>query len=361
LGLFVSVYAQLEPVDGGVVLHIIVKEKYYILPVPKINRDDRNHFTLGAELSLDNLGGYNQQFKYRYENQQATGVSGGKVTSDLISYSYPRMFGSAYNLQTGVSEQKSPAEVVTGATLTSLYRLSAWTANMQLTRWLDRTGPSRGWQVGGGGVVRVNSYDFLSGALNSDFMDARAVGITLLAQFADVHDYLFSRSGIEYGYSGEYGDPAIGSDGHYTRHELYYRKYWLLEGRPHENIDLQSKLGLSSGNMFPIDTYAYGLGGNSSLRGYVSGTYTGNAYVLLNVQYLRPLFGYLPLRGTVFLDVGNAYPSYRELHLGDLHWDVGFGLRLRLKSFVKIDLRVDVSYAYDTGTVKVFAGSKEMF
>jgi len=39
----------------------------------------------------------------------------------------------------------------------------------------------------------------------------------------------------------------------------------------------------------------------------------------------------------------------------------GIGLRLRLKSFVKIDLRVDVAYAYDTGEYKVFAGTKEIF
>lgn len=361
LGLFVAVEAHLEPAAGGVVLHILVKEKYYILPVPKLNRDERNQFTLGAELSFDNLGGYNQQLKYRYENEQATGLSGGKVTTDLISYSYPRMFGSAYNLQAGITEQTSPAEVVTGATLTSLYRLKAWSGNLQLSRWLNRTGPSRGWQVGGGVAVRTNNYEYLSGATASTFMDARAVGVTLLGQFIDVHDYLFSRSGVEYGYNGEYGDPAFGSDGHYTRHQIYYRKYWLLEGRPHENIDFQSKIGLSSGNMFPADTYAYSLGGSSSLRGYDSGTYTGNAYVLFNVQYLRPLFGYYPLRGAAFLDIGNSYPNYRELHLGDLHWDAGLGLRLRLKSFVRIDLRVDVSYAYDTGEVKVFAGSKEMF
>ena len=361
LGLFVAVYAELKPADGGVVLHIIVKEKYYILPVPKLNRDEQNRVSIGGELSFDNLAGLNQQLKYRYENEQAPGLSRGNLTTDLISYSYPRMFGTTYNLQASVTDVTSPAEVVTGDTLTSLYRLKAWAGNLQLSHWLNRTGPSRGWQVGGGVVVRQNSYDYLSGVPESSFRDARAVGITLLGQFTRVHDYLFSRSGVEYGYNMEYGDPDFGSDSHYTRHDFYYRKYWLLEGRPHENIDLQAKLGLSSGNIFPTNTYAYSLGGSRSLRGYDSGTFTGKAYALVNVQYLRPFFGYYPLRGAVFLDIGNAYPNYREFHLGDLHWDAGLGFRLRLKSFVKMDLRVDVSYAYDTGEVKVFAGSKEMF
>jgi outer membrane protein assembly factor BamA len=361
LGLFVWVHARVASAEGGVILHIEVKEKYYILPVPKLDRDAENRISLGMELTLDNLGGYNQQLKYRYENQSADGLSGGKINTDLVSYSYPRMFGSPYNFQAGVTEQTLPAEGVTDGMLTSLYRLQSWTGSFTLSRWLNRSGPSTGWQVGGGAVVRTNRYEYLSGAMDPDFISAKAVGITLLGQYVDVHDYLYSRSGVAYGYNGEYGDPTIGSDTHYTRHLFYYRRYWLLPNVPHENLDLQTEVGLSSGDMFPNDVYAYALGGNSSLRGYDSGAFTGNAYVLLNVQYLRPLFGYFPLRGVLFADIGNAYPSNQELHLGDLHWDAGVGLRLRLKSFVKIDLRVDVAYARDTGEVKVFAGSKELF
>jgi hemolysin activation/secretion protein len=79
------------------------------------------------------------------------------------------------------------------------------------------------------------------------------------------------------------------------------------------------------------------------------------------VQYLTPLFGYKPLRGVVFADVGNAYPSNNEMHLGKTLWDVGLGLRLRLKSFVKIDLRVDAAWNPETGDWKVFAGTKDVF
>jgi len=83
--------------------------------------------------------------------------------------------------------------------------------------------------------------------------------------------------------------------------------------------------------------------------------------VQFNVQYLRPFFGYYPLRGALFLDIGNAYPNNETINLGDLKWNVGIGLRLRLKSFVKIDLRVDASYTYDTREYKFFAGTREVF
>ena len=360
LGLFVSVQASVEQGEGGIVLRFTVKEKYYILPVPKLNRDDDNNISFGAELSLVNLAGLNQQLKLRYETEDAAGLSGGKIETNFLSYNYPRMFGSPYQLHTEISQSRLPVEVVSGTTITSLYELEAWTASLQITRWLAPRGPSRGWQVGAGLIWRRNGYDYVYGDPGI-YEDARAVGISVLAKFIDVRDYLFSRSGKEYGYMGEYGAPALGSDTQYTRHELFYRKYILLEGRPHENLEFQGRLGLSSGDLFVGDDYAYSLGGSKTLRAYESGSITGNSFVLFNLQYLRPFFGYYPLRGVLFTDIGNAYPSNETINLGDLKWDVGIGLRLRLKSFVKIDLRVDVAYSFDTGAYKVFAGTKEIF
>lgn len=361
LGLFTSVYASVEQREDGSVLRFVVKEKYYILPVPKLNRDDDNNISLGAEITIDNLAGLNQQLKLRYETEDAAGLSGGKIDTNTLSYNYPRMFGSLYQLHTEISQDRKPAEVVTGTTVTSLYELENWTASLQVSRWLAPRGPSRGWQVGAGLVWRHHGYDYVSYAPTDTFQDAQAVGISVLGQFLDVRDYLFSRSGMEYGYSGEFGAPVLGSDTGYTRHELFYRRYILLEGRPHENLEFQGRLGLSSGDIFAGEDYAYSLGGSKTLRAFDTGTFTGNSFFLFNLQYLRPFFDYYPLRAALFLDIGNAYPSNETINLGDLKWDIGIGLRLRLKSFVKIDLRVDASYSYDTGEYKIFAGTKEVF
>lgn len=361
LGLFTSVDASVDAHEDGSVLRIVVKEKYYILPVPKLNRDDDNNYSFGAEISLDNLAGLNQQLKLRYETEDATGLSGGKVDTNTLSYNYPRVLGSPYLFHTEITQNRLPSEVVTGSTVTSLYELEAWTASLQVSRWLAPRGPSRGWQVGAGLIWRNNGYDYVSGVPTDTFREAQAVGINVLGQFLDVRDYLFSRSGKEYGYVGEFGAPVLGSDTQYTRHEFFYRRYLLIEGRPHENLEFQGRLGLSSGDIFAGEGFAYSLGGSKSLRAFDTGSFTGNSFILFNLQYLRPFFDYYPLRGALFLDVGNAYPSNEKINLGDLKWDVGIGLRLRLKSFVKIDLRVDVAYSYDTGEYKVFAGTKEIF
>lgn len=359
LGLFTSVRADLEPREAGVVLRIAVKEKHFILPVPKLNRDDDNNFSYGAEISFDNLSGLNQKLKMRYESEDSTEVRGGKVMTSLLSYSYPRVLGGLWTLGVEISKTRAPVEAAMGTTI-QLYDREAWTTSVQASRWLNESGPSLGWQLGGGLVWRRNMYD-------SDFTqvdpyrDAQAVGFTGLAQFVDVRDFLYSRSGTEYGYSGELGAPVLGSDTHYTRHDFFYRRYFSFEDRLHENVDLQARLGLSSGDIFASDTSAYSLGGSKTLRGYATASFLGNSYVLLNVQYLRPLFGYYELRGALFLDVGNAYPSNTQLHLGDLKWDIGVGFRWRLKSFVKIDLRVDAAYAHDIGEWRYFAGTKEIF
>ncbi len=363
LGLFTAARTALEPhPERGRTLVVTVKEKFYILPMPKLDRDDENNISVGAELSVDNFAGLNQQLKLRYETENADDiVSDGEVATWSISYLYPRVAGSAWVLDTNVDKTERPAEIATGGVVTSLYDAEAWTASIVASRWLNLRGPSRGWLVGSGVVWRRNSYELVSGAVSDTYFEQNAVGIIAQVEFRDVRDYLYSRSGWQYGYRGEFGEPAIGADQHYTRHELFYRRYFLVAGRPHTNVDAQLKVGLSSGEIFTSEEYAYALGGNKSLRGFDRSSFVGNAYVLLNLQYLQPLFGYNAFRGVVFLDAGNAYPSNTELHLGDIKWDVGVGLRVRVKSLVKIDLRVDAAYAPETGEWTYFAGTKELF
>ena len=363
LGLFTSVRAVLEPhPERGRTLVITVKEKFYIVPVPKLNRDDQDNFSVGAELTVDNFAGLNQQLQMRYETEKADElVSEGDIAIWSVGYNYPRVRGTPWVLTTEIYQASGPAEAVTGTVVTSQYDKETWTASVLASRWLNLRGPSRGWLAGGGIVWRRNSYEYQSGAVTDTFFEQNAVGIIGQVQFRDIRDYLFSRSGWQYGYQGEFGEPAIGADQHYTRHEFLYRRYILLPGRPHTNIEVQWKLGLSSGEIFTGEEYAYALGGSKSLRGFDSGSFTGNAYTLMNLQYLQPLFGYNAFRGVVFLDAGNAYPSNTELHFGDIKWDVGVGLRVRVKSLVKIDLRVDAAYAPETGEWTYFAGTKEMF
>ena len=356
LGLFKSVTADLLSEGERTVLLITVKEKYYIFPIPKLNRDADNNITLGAQLRMDNLAGLNQRLKLTYETEKSDTSDSDSKTSRL-EYSYPRINGSPYAVDVNVSRTSTPTEDSSSGTLVSYESESSY-AGVNVSRWVVQESPGIGWRSGSGLVWQKQLYNVYSGA-PQDLREGRGVGITALIEYTNVHDYLYSRSGHVYGYSGVFGAPFLGSDNDYTLHLLYFRGFFPMFDRPHETLDVQFRLGLSSDPLF--GGTSYGLGSSSTLRGYPAGIITGNAYVLANLEYFTPFGSYYPLRGGVFVDVGNAYPGNSEINLSDLKSTVGIGLRLKLKSFVKIDLRVDYAYAVDTGETKVYAGTKETF
>lgn len=357
LGLFKWVRAELLPAPDGRVLHISVKEKYYFLVIPKLNRSDEG-VGYGGQLRLDNIAGLNQQLKLTYENEKTNLSSSGEQDVFSLLYVYPRVFGGPYRLELDGGVERLPVETLTGDTVTANYDRTSSIAGFRLTRWLNLKGPSQGWQVGGGLVWHQLTHSYLSGTPNL-YQDGTAVGAVGLIEYNEVHDYLYSRGGKNYGVNVEYGLPGLGSDSGYDRELFYYRGYWPVFDWPHHNLDVQFQLGLSSGALFGID--AYSLGGSSSLRGYESGSITGNAFVSANVEYKAPLFGYYPLRGVVFVDAGDAFPSNSDISLSGLKWSAGLGVRLKLKAFVRLDLRVDAAYAFDTKETKVYASSKQMF
>ena len=95
--------------------------------------------------------------------------------------------------------------------------------------------------------------------------------------------------------------------------------------------------------------------------GYEREQVTGNAYVLLNLQYLAPWPGYESFRYVVFTDIGNAYKNVRHIDLGDLESSVGIGFRWKLRSFVKTYLRLDWAYGLGSDEAKVYGSTSAMF
>ncbi len=356
LGLFKSVRSYISQEGDRTILLISVKEKYYILPIPKLNRDADNKFTLGAQLRMDNLAGLNQRLRLTYEAEKVDSADTNSKTSRM-EYSYPRLRGSPYGLDVHAARTRVPTENTDSGTLVS-YTTEASSAGVNLNRWLRQDFPGIGWRAGTG-LIWQQQIHRVSAGMPQNLQEGRGVAFTALVEYTHVHDYLYSRGGTVYGYTGIFGAPWLGSDSDYTQHQLYFRGYYPVFEWPHSTLDVQFKLGLANDTLYGAK--AYGLGGSSTLRGYKSGSITGNAFVLANMEYLTPFYNYYPVRGGVFIDVGNAYPNNDDLDFSGLKTSVGIGLRLKLKSFVKIDLRIDYAYAVDTGDTKVYAGTKEAF
>jgi outer membrane protein assembly factor BamA len=355
LGLFKRVDAEVLPGETGAVLQFTVVEKHYVLPVPRLNRNADGDISYGVQLRLDNMGGLNQRLRATFEHE--TPADGEEDRQEMrVEYHYARVAGTPYSLDIDAANLRQELVVETDGVETARYRNDARSVGFLVSRFLKVEGPSRGWRVGSGLIFNHNVFEHLEGTPGL-YHNNSATSIRGLAAYTDVRDLLYSRTGVSYGYdllaqipgSWEFQDPAL--------HRFYYRRYVPIPDLLHHNFNMQLQLGLSHEYQSP----PYALGGSTTLRGYPRNSVIGKSFVLANFEYLAPLPRTRSLRGGVFVDVGNAYPTSRGIDLTDLKTSIGLGLRWRLKSFVDITLNVDFAYAINAAENKTYASTRDAF
>lgn len=355
LGLFKAVKARLLPAEGGRILEIEVKEKFYILPLPTLDRNAEGDISWGGELRIDNLLGYNQQLVIK--NESTDRQDAGVERENSVSYAIARIPGTrfgleaAYEFSTDVETAEGPGQELTD------YDRETRKASLGLSRWLRRDAPSRGWRASLGLAWTHSRYAARSGAPPPP-EDGRDVRLNLGLEYTALEEYAYNRGGKEYGLELAVGARSLGSDEDYQRLRLYRREYLRLSEREPYNLNYQLQAGYAR-NTDPGDAF-FTLGSSDSLRGYERDSIRGDAYLQANVEYIAPLLGHRRLRGVVFADVGNAYADGR-IDPFDLKTALGLGLRWKIPAFVKLDLRIDAAYALDEGDYKVYAGSSHAF
>ncbi len=362
LGLFSSVSSKIYPGTNGPIVEFVVVERYYVIPLPTLERSPDGDIKYGGNLRVDNIGGLNQTAKLNYEAQRSCCNSKRTTQSIESSYYHPRLIGTYYGLNLSLAHSQSPLTTYnTEGDKFAEHKQFYNRFRLGITHWLTRDeGPSIGWHTGISTFWRRKSFAQESGpALSYD--NAAAVGFTGTIGYTRVHNHIYSRSGMQYGLISEQGLVFMGSDSRYTRHQLYYRNYIPLgPTNKHINLNIQTRIGISSGQI-PISSYAYTLGGSDDLRGYDKNDIRGQSYFVQNIELLVPLFGHIPARGLLFTDFGNAYESNKTIDLDDIESSFGLGIRYKFKSFVNLQLRVDISYATGPERSKFYVGSKSTF
>lgn len=359
LGLFKLVYADMIEEAGRQVLEITVSEKYYIFPLPKLDRSADGDVSYGVRLKMDNIAGLNQRLRLTYKRVDSCCEAFGMANEFDASFNYPRIAGSAYGMSVVMLYIDSPVDdKVTGGVI-SVYERDYQSFSFGVSRWLRQDEPSVGWSASIGPFWRSAKYQHVSG-IEGLFSDGVATGANLGIGYGRVHDRLYSREGTEYGFSIQVGSRLLGSDESFTHNSLYYRRYYYLNDKPHHNLNAQLKLGFSGGNL-PLGGDFFSVGGSNSIRGYEKGSISGESFFTLNVEYLAPLHDSNEMRGVLFSDIGNAYHDNRTIDLTDFEASVGFGLRYKIKSFVKVDLRFDTAYALGIEDLAVYFSSKGTF
>lgn len=354
LGLFKEVTASLEE---GNVLVITVVERFYILPLPLLDVRPEGDYSYGAELRFDNLAGLNQRLKITYEEKDS-------VTEDLphakeagISYSYPRLAGSAYQLDFASKVKQHEIPWPDQYTPQATYRLDAWNSSLGVSRWANETHQSRGWRYGGGVSHQVNDYQFLNG-IEGTLVDQQAVGLFAAIDFLGANDLALYREGRNFGYRAEIGAPFLESDFSYWRQQIYLRDYRHLTSSG-ANVNSQWQFGFANGCTFGCA--AWSLGGASTLRGYAGDYVTGNLFALLNLEYHHPLSGFKQMRGVLFTDIGDAWADLESVTLNQVKSTLGVGVRWTVQSFVDLTLRFDYGYAIEAQTYRGYFSTRASF
>ncbi len=357
LDLFKAVTSELVATESGHRLLIDVDEKHYWFIVPKLSRSGDGDVAYGGEFQIDNLAGRNQHLELNFRKKNFDDTDVDEEEQIELEFQSPRIFRSAFEFNLDIKQEQAALEEDRFGVLGN-YDRELDEYGFTLARWKNPLGPSKGWRYFGGARVQQFDHTFLSGEPGL-FFDADIFSVIGGFSFIDVQNYLFSREGIHYGYQGNLSTDSFGSDVSFARHSVFYRRFKRVTQRPHTNFNTQLRFGYTTRSIFGDPTYSVANG--RSIRGFDRDSLEGDAFIIGNLQFLTPLYGKNALRGVTFLDFGNAYENIHEIDLSDLKFGAGIGLRWKVKSFVKFDLRLDVAHGFPGGELKVFAGTRTIF
>ncbi|MBE0511354.1 MAG: BamA/TamA family outer membrane protein [Chromatiales bacterium] len=356
LGLFRHVQAESQSIDGQQRLLIRVEERFFLLPIPLVGaKPDDDQFNYGVELRYDNLWGLNQRLKLAFEHRRQLEGEEPLMRQWLLDYRYPRVMGSRNNLDF-YTRLRSQRRLISEQEGEGAYHRDQYTLGLGLSRWLDPQGRSEGWRLGGRLNLIQHDYSEQWGA-GLAYQDAQALELQWDVSYYRVAEHPYHRAGDHYGYTLSHSLTGMGSDYSYLQHMLYWRAYRPLDWVD-ANLNTHLRLGLASGSSFKLP--AYSLGGNS-LRGYRDELATGNAMLVLNMEYHHRISGYRQMRAVLFTDVGNAWDEPTSIRLTGFYPALGVGLRWRVQYFVDTTLRVDYGYGLRDETQRFYFSTTASF
>ncbi|MEN8200435.1 MAG: BamA/TamA family outer membrane protein [Thermodesulfobacteriota bacterium] len=351
MNLFKSVLIKEEVTEKGVLLRIGVEEKFYILPLPTLGYSNDGDVSYGVNIKWYNMFGKNYTMKLKGKVKDYSDGDTESKKFIILGYTMPRLYGGPWALS--ITGDYSINRIYAPDEAQSAYKQTAWFGGFDMKRWYHLEGPSRGWFTRGGASLTYKTHELESG--NPGFYEDGAMPLLSLGiGYHSVHDHLFSRTGKEFGYSFGLGYSPVESEELFTTNHLYYRAYHWLFGKRHHNLNYQLQAAFASDSQYR--EYSYKLGSSKTLRGYKRDSQAGNAYLLANIEYLHPLLDNAPIRGVIFTDIGNSWESMEDIDLAEVEVGVGFGLRAKVKYFVKLDLVLECAFSSE-GETKIYAGT----
>ena len=357
LGLFKKVKAKKIKNDEGVEIHFKMVERWFILPVPRVDRSADGVISIGGQIRFDNIFGLNQQLDLTAKQKREEEGEGDKSDVFKLKYTANKFNNSPYGFSFSYSNELSEDEVEEDGEVIGEVESFNDKVSFFVRREIKRWEPQNNWAIQMGIVNHLRKLKILSGSAGNR-LDGRDLQFKINIASDQVHIEPNRRIGKTYGVKITWADELIRSDFNYYRYDLFYREYRPLPSSNLVNLNYQLRAGYSNGSNFGGQSYE--LGSSSTIRGIDKDEKSGNVLVLANVEYLHALHFYPRVRGVVFTDIGNVYPAH-TLNLSKLEVTVGLGLRWKIASFVDTDLRVDIAYNPDTDETQAYAGTRHAF
>ena len=345
LGLFHSVGVREEPVEGGVRLVFTVKEKWFILPLPRVGYDSDRHLSIGGQLTWYDLFGLNQTLRANWVRSGGDTAGRGPTQRASASYDIPFLDDSPWALNVSGGRSRGPVTTPTE------YEEINENAGFIFTRALSGHPFSQGWRAGGG--LQWQHED--TNGINAPSPLGHATALAGVASFRNLHYHVFSEEGTVFSVNTAFAVQDVASDYSYEQISSDWGRYMEIGTTPYQSLNVFASGGIRMQG--PGRGSAFAIGGRSTLRGYPSGVFEGNFYYRVAGEYLHPLH-WDWLRGLVVLEAGNAFLDPYHPNLRRVHTSLGLGLRARVTWLVNFEVEAGVAVPLDQRPEPRFFGGR---
>ncbi|PPE72357.1 hypothetical protein C3942_18755 [Solimonas fluminis] len=348
LGLFKEVSVRQEPIDGGVRLVFRVRERWYVLPTPRVDAKAGGEYSYGAQVVWNNLWGLDHTLRVIWEREDNKEAGVGLQTNHAFSYSAPQVFDSRYGVGVSASEIVRPTDLPGGG---GTYEETLQYLSLGLTRNLSEGPRSQGWSIGAG-LGWFNQETTGPGA-PEPYGSATAPFASV--NYRDLRLRIYSEEGVVFRSSLQASAKDWASDYGFVSYNGRYARYLHVGQADHQTLHFFAELGARLDG--PPDEDAYYLGGDSLLRGYDKEFVEGDAVYRVAAEFARPLH-WRWLRWVLIAEAGNVFERPQDFTLGRVYTSVGAALRLRLSWFVNVEVEAGVAIPVgDDGGARFFAGA----
>lgn len=341
LGIFSAVKPSLLMQDRKLVLRYHVKEKHYILPLPRISRTSDGEIRLGVQLRMDNFAGLNHQLRLTSEKHAEDDGAGRTGFEHSFGYNVPRFYNSRYGMSFDIVHLEKQYQLKRDGIVYGESDRSSDKIVLGLNRRRSTKGGFSGWKNNFLFSYEIRGHKLKEGEMGP-FEEGQNLIIGAGVNYDDVHLEKYRRRGFILGGDLSFGLDILGGDYHYERFDAYYRAYTPIEAETLTNINYNVQIGISNGT--PFGERAFSLGSGETLRGLAGRTLDGDVRLLMNMEYLSALKINPAIRWVVFWDIANIFPRW-EFKPARTENGLGAGLRWKIVSFVKLDLRMDYAFS----------------